>query len=85
MLVGLEFAYHSIFKLFSSVSCGKRQPSTSNPDELVSASSACLSARSGSLDEITGSLYTLIATNMAMAVIALILGLKPTPEISFHE
>jgi hypothetical protein len=47
--------------------------------------SACLSARSGSLDEITSSLYTLIATNMAMAVTALILGWKPNPEISFHE
>jgi len=46
---------------------------------------ACLSARSGSLDEITTSLYTLIATNMAMAVTALILGWKPNPEISFHD
>ncbi|KAJ6570327.1 hypothetical protein B0H10DRAFT_2108502 [Mycena sp. CBHHK59/15] len=46
---------------------------------------SCLSARSGSLNEITGALYTLIATNTAMAVTALILGLKPTPEISFHD
>jgi hypothetical protein len=30
-------------------------------------------------------MYTLIATNMAMAVTALILGWKPSPEISFHE
>ncbi|KAF7978017.1 hypothetical protein HWV62_1885 [Athelia sp. TMB] len=42
-------------------------------------------ARSGSLDEISGAEYTLIATNVAMAVTALILGLKPTPEISFHD
>ncbi|KAJ7473618.1 hypothetical protein B0H11DRAFT_2036576 [Mycena galericulata] len=46
---------------------------------------SCLSARSGSLDEITGALYTLLATNTAMAVTALILGLKPTPEISFQD
>ena len=46
---------------------------------------ACLSARSGSPDEITGALYTLIATNMAMAITALILGLRPEPEITFHE
>ncbi|KAJ7731815.1 hypothetical protein DFH07DRAFT_150502 [Mycena maculata] len=46
---------------------------------------SCLSARSGSLDEISGALYTLLATNTAMAVTALILGLKPSPEISFHD
>ena len=46
---------------------------------------ACLSIRSGSLDEITGALYTLVATNVAMAVTALILGSKTLPEISFHE
>lgn len=46
---------------------------------------ALLSARSGSLDEISGALYTLIATNIAMAVTSLILGFKPSPEISFHE
>jgi len=45
----------------------------------------CLSARSRSLDEVTGSLYTLVATNVAMAVSSLILGLKPEPEISFHD
>ncbi|KAJ6554324.1 hypothetical protein B0H19DRAFT_1153163 [Mycena capillaripes] len=44
-----------------------------------------LSARSGSLDEITGALYTLMATNSAMAVTGLILGLKPAPEISFQD
>lgn len=41
--------------------------------------------RSGSLDEIAGALYTLMATNTAMAVTDLILGLKPRPEISFQE
>jgi hypothetical protein len=46
---------------------------------------ACLSAKSQELPEITGALYTLIATNMAMAVASLILGTKPEPEISFHE
>ncbi|KAJ7661689.1 hypothetical protein B0H17DRAFT_1094252 [Mycena rosella] len=45
----------------------------------------CLSARSGSLDEISGALYTLMATNAAMAVTGLILGLKRTPEISFQD
>ncbi|KAJ7610214.1 hypothetical protein FB45DRAFT_1038252 [Roridomyces roridus] len=45
----------------------------------------CLSLRSDSPEEITGALYTLLATNTAMAVAALILGLKPTPEISFHD
>ncbi|KAJ6508096.1 hypothetical protein DFH09DRAFT_1199344 [Mycena vulgaris] len=45
----------------------------------------CLSARSGSLDEISGALYTLMATNTAMAVTGLILGLKPMPEISFQD
>ncbi|KAJ7624281.1 hypothetical protein DFH06DRAFT_1445953 [Mycena polygramma] len=45
----------------------------------------CLSVRSGSVDEITGALYTLIATNTAMAVTGLILGLKPTPEITFQD
>jgi len=45
----------------------------------------CLSARSGSLEEITGALYTLIATNMAIAVTSLILGLKPKPEMSLQD
>ncbi|KAJ7745622.1 hypothetical protein B0H14DRAFT_2637098 [Mycena olivaceomarginata] len=36
----------------------------------------CLSVRSGSLDGIAGALYTLMATNTAMAVTGLILGLK---------
>jgi hypothetical protein len=44
-----------------------------------------LSARSASLDEVAAALYTLLATNTGMAVTALILGLKPNPEISFHE
>ncbi|KLO17533.1 hypothetical protein SCHPADRAFT_994226 [Schizopora paradoxa] len=44
-----------------------------------------LSARSGSLDEITDSLYTLVATNMAMAVTSLILGFKENPEISLQD
>ncbi|KAJ7089461.1 hypothetical protein C8R44DRAFT_990889 [Mycena epipterygia] len=45
----------------------------------------CLSARSGSLDEIAGALYTLMATKMAMAVTGMILGLKSYPEISFQD
>ncbi|KAF7343072.1 hypothetical protein MVEN_01737600 [Mycena venus] len=45
----------------------------------------CLSARSVSLDEITGAFYTLLATNTGIAVTALILGFKSTPEISFHD
>ncbi|KAJ7432695.1 hypothetical protein FB451DRAFT_1572945 [Mycena latifolia] len=45
----------------------------------------CLSARSGSLNEITGALYTLMATNAAMAVTGLILGLKLEPEISLQD
>ncbi|KAJ6479548.1 hypothetical protein C8R47DRAFT_609126 [Mycena vitilis] len=46
---------------------------------------SCLCARSESPDEIAGALYTLLFTNTAMAVTALILGLKPVPEISFHD
>ncbi|KAJ7708086.1 hypothetical protein B0H17DRAFT_1191585 [Mycena rosella] len=46
---------------------------------------SCLCARSGDANEIAGALYTLLATNTAMAVTALILGLKPIPEISFHD
>lgn len=46
---------------------------------------AVLCTRSESLDEIVGSMYTLLSTNMAMAVTGLILGLKPTPEISLHD
>lgn len=46
---------------------------------------ACLSARSGSLDEITGSLYTLVATNVAMAVTAFILGFKRNAEVTLQE
>ncbi|KAJ7021306.1 hypothetical protein C8F04DRAFT_1273912 [Mycena alexandri] len=46
---------------------------------------SCLSARAGSLEEIKSALYTLLFTNTAMAVTALILGLKPKPEISFHD
>ncbi|KAJ7624287.1 hypothetical protein DFH06DRAFT_1445958 [Mycena polygramma] len=45
----------------------------------------CLSVRSGSVDEITGALYTLIATNTAMSVTGLILGLKADPEITFQD
>ncbi|KAJ7801088.1 hypothetical protein B0H13DRAFT_2390168, partial [Mycena leptocephala] len=45
----------------------------------------CLSVRSGSLDKIAGALYTLMATNTAMAVTGMILGLKPRPEISFQD
>ncbi|KAJ7202536.1 hypothetical protein GGX14DRAFT_462875 [Mycena pura] len=45
----------------------------------------CLSARSTSPEEVTGALYTLLATNTGMAVTALILGFKSMPEISFHD
>lgn len=44
-----------------------------------------LSARSGYLHEISGALYTLMATNMATALTAFILGLKPEPAITFHD
>ncbi|KAF7367976.1 hypothetical protein MSAN_00863200 [Mycena sanguinolenta] len=46
---------------------------------------SCLCARSGSPDEIAGALYTLLFTNTAMAVTALILGFQPNPEITFHD
>ncbi|KAF8126850.1 hypothetical protein K438DRAFT_2001193 [Mycena galopus ATCC 62051] len=46
---------------------------------------SCLAARSGRPEEITGSLFTLLFTNTAMAVTALILGFKQIPEISFHD
>ncbi|KAJ6505204.1 hypothetical protein C8R45DRAFT_972006 [Mycena sanguinolenta] len=46
---------------------------------------SCLCARSGSPDEIAGALYTLLFTNTAMAVTALILGFQQTPEITFHD
>ena len=49
------------------------------------SNSACLAARSDSLGEITGSLYTLIMTNIAMAVTAIIMGLEPNTGMSFHE
>ncbi|KAJ7753574.1 hypothetical protein B0H16DRAFT_1886966 [Mycena metata] len=45
----------------------------------------CLTIRSPSLDEVAGAFCTLLATNTGMAVTALILGFKPTPEISFHD
>ncbi|KAJ7301381.1 hypothetical protein DFH08DRAFT_1090220 [Mycena albidolilacea] len=45
----------------------------------------CLAVRSGSIDEIAGALYTLMATNTAMAITGLILGLKPKAEISFQD
>ncbi|KAF7303414.1 hypothetical protein MIND_00569900 [Mycena indigotica] len=46
---------------------------------------SCLFARSEQLDEITGALYTLLSTNTAMAVTALILGFQPHPAISYHD
>ncbi|KAJ7233728.1 hypothetical protein B0H12DRAFT_1239251 [Mycena haematopus] len=46
---------------------------------------SCLCVRSGSPDEIAEALYTLLLTNTAMAITALILGFQPTPEISFHD
>ncbi|KAJ7221286.1 hypothetical protein GGX14DRAFT_558784 [Mycena pura] len=45
----------------------------------------CLSVRSGNVNEIIGALYTLMATNIAMAATGLILGFKPQPEISFQD
>ncbi|KAJ7171474.1 hypothetical protein C8R46DRAFT_1088514 [Mycena filopes] len=45
----------------------------------------CLSVRSGSIEEISGALYTLMATNAAMAVTGLILGLKSEPDISLQD
>ena len=46
---------------------------------------ALLSARSGSLEEITAALYTLIATNIAMTVASFILGFKSKPTMSLHD
>lgn len=46
---------------------------------------ALLSAGSPSLDEIVVSLYTLVVTNLAMAVTALILGYKHVREITLQE
>lgn len=46
---------------------------------------ACWSLRSYDPQEIAGALYTVIITNMAMTVTVLIHGLKPEPEISFHD
>ncbi|KAJ7186456.1 hypothetical protein C8R46DRAFT_1057234 [Mycena filopes] len=46
---------------------------------------SCLSARAESPDEINSALYTLLFTNTAMAVTALILGFGTVPEISFHD
>ncbi|KAJ7060338.1 hypothetical protein C8F01DRAFT_1142329 [Mycena amicta] len=46
---------------------------------------SCLSARSSSLEEIMGALYTLLFTNTAMAVTALILGFKRVPEMSLQD
>ncbi|KAF8181931.1 hypothetical protein K438DRAFT_1937898 [Mycena galopus ATCC 62051] len=46
---------------------------------------SCLCARSGSPDEIAGALYTLLFTNTAMAVTALILGFQSNPEITFQD
>ncbi|KAJ7658310.1 hypothetical protein DFH06DRAFT_1327588 [Mycena polygramma] len=45
----------------------------------------CLSVRSSVVEEISGALYTLMATNTAMAITGLILGLKPEPEITFQD
>jgi len=56
---------------------------TLNPRHVLQL--AALSARSEKLEENMGALSTLIATNMAMAVTALILGLRPEPEMSFQE
>jgi hypothetical protein len=81
MSVVLESVYRSIYKLCFLVS----RKSFILKHGTKSALSACISARSGSLDEIIGALYTLIATSMAMAVTSLLLGLKPVPEISYHE
>ncbi|KZP31987.1 hypothetical protein FIBSPDRAFT_944577 [Athelia psychrophila] len=42
-------------------------------------------ARSGLREDINGAEYTLTLTNIAMAGTALYLGLKPEPDISFHD
>ncbi|CAK5270680.1 unnamed protein product, partial [Mycena citricolor] len=44
-----------------------------------------LCARSSEISEIMNALYTLMFTNMAMAVTALILGFEAQPEISFPD
>lgn len=79
--IGVRISFY-LQTLFLGEYCSLYAPSQR---ALTSSILACLSARSGSLDEITGTLYTLIATNMAMAVTSLLLGLKPQPEISFQE
>ncbi|EJD04506.1 uncharacterized protein FOMMEDRAFT_167676 [Fomitiporia mediterranea MF3/22] len=44
-----------------------------------------LSARSGSLEQITGALYTLVATNIALVVTSFILGFKTNPSMSLQD
>lgn len=46
---------------------------------------ACWSLRSCAPHEVTSALYTVVITNMAMTITVLMLGLKPEPEISFHD
>lgn len=46
---------------------------------------ACLAVRSSRLKEAKGAMFTLIATNMALAATVLILGLKTNPEITLHD
>ncbi|EJD04504.1 uncharacterized protein FOMMEDRAFT_167675 [Fomitiporia mediterranea MF3/22] len=46
---------------------------------------ALLAARSGSLEEISGALYTLIATNVSMAITSLILGFQAQRGISLQD
>ncbi|KAJ7069249.1 hypothetical protein C8F01DRAFT_1363474 [Mycena amicta] len=45
----------------------------------------CLFARSVSVDEFQGALYTLLSTNTAMVITAFILGFKRHPDITFHD
>lgn len=52
---------------------------------LINFFQGCLSARSGSLDEISGSIYTLLVTNLAMVITTFILGFQEFPEITLQE
>jgi hypothetical protein len=57
---------------------------TSDSPELIHKL-AVLTARSENKEEISNALYTLIMTNVALAVTTLILGLKPEPGMSLQE
>ena len=46
---------------------------------------AVLAARSEKMEEINSALYTLMLTNVAMAVTTLVLGFQPNPGMTFQE